>query len=103
MGARSAPDATAARFWLRSSARLLARPGLWSTAIRQAARLTPSGWWRRPPFLPVPDRRYFGFRLETQYGRTREADPRDLVAYLEWCRDQQRLRAETAGHRETRR
>jgi hypothetical protein len=46
------------------------------------------GWWRRPPFLPVPDPDYLRFRLETAYGGTGEGpfEPADLVAYLRWCR-----------------
>ena len=63
------------------------RPRLWPTAMRQAARLVPSGWWRRPPFLPVPDRAYLALRATTQYGEARHplvAD--DIVQYLAWCR-----------------
>ena len=63
------------------------RPRLWSTAVRQAARLVPSGWWHRPPFLPVPDRAYLGLRATTQYGEARHplvAD--DIVQYLAWGR-----------------
>jgi hypothetical protein len=73
-------------FWVRATALVLARPGLWATALRQARRLAPDGWWRRRPFLPVPPRDYLAFRFETQYGATGEPRPRDLVDYLEWCR-----------------
>jgi hypothetical protein len=68
------------------------RPGLWPTALRQAMRLTRPGWWRRPPFLPTPDRAYLRFRLDTQYGSDHPMVAGDVVRYLEWCRDQQRLR-----------
>jgi hypothetical protein len=61
------------------------RPALWPVAARQGFRLARPRWWRRPPFLPVPDREYLRFRFETQYGRA-PADARDLVTYLEWCR-----------------
>ncbi|HZP29416.1 MAG TPA: hypothetical protein VFC99_10725 [Acidimicrobiia bacterium] len=101
---------------------MLAHPELWPTALRQAARLAPAGWWRRPPFLPLPDREYLRFRLETQYGSPTPAagaasvteggagypgagrarpwsgrerlrlDPEDVVTYLRWCRDQERAR-----------
>ena len=73
---------------------VLVRPRLWSTALRQAGRLARPGWWRRAPFLPLPDPDYLAFRLETQYGGagTAGADPLDLVRYLEWCRDQDRWR-----------
>ena len=73
---------------IAAAARAIARhPHLWPTAIAQAFRLAPRGWWRRWPPLPAPDPAYLRFRLQTQYGDPdREPDPADLVAYLEWCR-----------------
>jgi hypothetical protein len=66
-----------------------ARPWLWPTAARQARRLARPRWWRAPPFLPLPSADYLRFRFETQYGTAPDAraDPRDLVTYLEWCRN----------------
>ena len=64
----------------------MVRPDLWSTGVRTASRAIPPRWWRQPPFLPVPDRAYVGFRLETQYGVDGAPEPGDLVTYLEWCR-----------------
>ena len=43
---------------VRTVGAIARRPGLWSTALRQARRLTPTGWWRTPPFLPVPAKDY---------------------------------------------
>jgi hypothetical protein len=61
-------------------------PSLWWTALTQARRLTPTGWWRRRPFLPLPDPAYVRFRLLTMYGdETRPLDGDDLVLYLRWC------------------
>ena len=61
-------------------------PSLWWTAAVQARRLTPKGWWRRRPFLPLPDPAYVRFRLITMYGdETRPLDADDLVVYLRWC------------------
>jgi hypothetical protein len=72
----------------RAVAAVLIRPRLW----RDAAALAPPGWWRRRPYLPVPDTGYLAFRMETQYGRAdAPADPEDVVAYLEWCRQMRRL------------
>lgn len=65
---------------------VLVRPRLWATAVRQWARMVAPGWWRRPPFLPVPDPDYLRFRWQTQYGSTAPADAHDFVIYLEWCR-----------------
>jgi hypothetical protein len=70
---------------------VLVRPQLWASALRSAGRVARPGWWRRPPFLPVPDRAYVGFRLETQYGTGGAPAPSDLVTYLEWCRSQERI------------
>ena len=68
-------------------AAVAAHPSLWLTAVRLAVRLAEPGWWRRPPFLPTPDRDYMRFRLETQYGdAAHAAEGDDLVAYLRWCR-----------------
>lgn len=69
------------------------RPGLWPTAVRQVWRLAPRRWWVRPPFLPLPDRDWLRFRLEAQYGGDGRGPvvPGDVVAFLEWCRVQDRL------------
>jgi len=73
------------------AAALLRRPDLWRTAVRQGVRLAPRGWWRRPPFVPLPDRGYLRFRMVTAYGGDGSLpagqDPvEDLLGYLEWCR-----------------
>lgn len=63
------------------------RPDLWPTALRQARRTAPPGWWRHRPFLPVPSGDYLRFRLQTQYGDDAATpDPGDTISYLEWCR-----------------
>jgi hypothetical protein len=77
--------------WLAAAAWAVARhPSLWATAARQAGRLARPGWWRHPPFLPVPDAEYLRFRLETAYGGHGDVapNPDDLVTYLRWCRRQ---------------
>jgi hypothetical protein len=61
------------------------RPHLWWVAVRQTARIARPGWWRRAPFLPLPDADYLRFRLETGYGAVIVPPAADLVAYLEWC------------------
>ena len=75
------------RWWL-SVARLLVRhPSLWATAVVQTLRLAAPGWWRRSPFLPLPDPAYLRFRLETQYGSDQDPVAADVITYLHWCRD----------------
>ena len=96
-----------ASFWWRATLLVLARPSLWWTALHQAARLARRRWWARPPFLPIPDRGYLRFRLETQYGSpaatdgpARGVDPGDVLTYLRWCREQERaLRARARSGR----
>jgi hypothetical protein len=75
-----------ATFWFQCTAAVLRRPHLWSTAIRQFLRAVPARWWARMPFLPVPDREYLRFRVETAYGADGRPRVSDLVRYLEWCR-----------------
>jgi hypothetical protein len=74
--------------WLLAAARaVVGHPTLWVTALRQALVLAPRGWWRRRPFLPVPDPAYLRFRLLTAYGDPGQTlEPADLVTYLRWCR-----------------
>ncbi len=70
------------------------RPTLWTTAVRQVAVLAVAGWWRRRPFLPVPDRAYLRFRMQTAYGDAeRDPEPEDVVTYLHWCRAWPRVTA----------
>jgi hypothetical protein len=66
-------------------------PDVWTTAARQVVVLAAPGWWRRFPPLPLPDRAYLRFRLQTAYGDPdRAPDPGDVVAWLRWCK---RIRA----------
>jgi hypothetical protein len=64
-----------------------ARPRLWGVSITTLRRLAPSGWWRRYPFLPVPDAAYWRFRMQTAYGTEWKGRPTkdDVVDYLAWC------------------
>lgn len=65
------------------------RPGLWPTAARTARRLAPRRWWARFPPLPLPDKEYLEFRMETAYGAADAVPPpEEVVAFLEWCRRQ---------------
>ena len=67
---------------------VLCRPSLWITALTQVSRLTPRRWWARAPFLPVPTREYFRFRVLTQYGeRGHELEVADVLSYLRWLKD----------------
>lgn len=74
--------------YFRLSMAIAKRPKLWLTTWRQSLRLARQGWWKSPPFLPLPSPSYLSFRLITQYG-TPSATPQiaDVLDYLEWCRD----------------
>ena len=68
---------------------LLARPQLWSVALRQALRLSPDGWWKMTPFIPGPDSSLLEMRSIIAYGGDGSAIPsdKDIIIYLQWCRD----------------
>ena len=79
--------------WLRTAVAIARRPSLWGVTVRQAHRLARRGWWRRPPFLPIPGGDYMAFRSETQYGAARRPPvPGDVLNYLAWCRQMSKLR-----------
>jgi hypothetical protein len=74
-------------WWWRATLALGRHPALWWTALGQVLRLAPGGWWRRAPFLPLPDPAYLRFRMITAYGDPdRAPEPADVVTYLHWCR-----------------
>ncbi len=69
---------------------LIRRPDLWSTSLRAGLSLAPSGWWRRAPYLPLPDSEWLRFRMSTAYGgdgrlsRDSAFEADDLITWLEW-------------------
>jgi len=63
------------------------RPDLWLHALRALFAFARRGWWRRFPFLPVPDSGYMAFRRFTAYGSAdHPLAPVDVIAFLEWRR-----------------
>lgn len=46
---------------------VLRHPSSAMTLARAGWPLRASDWWRRPPFLPLPDKAYWDFRMST-YG-----------------------------------
>lgn len=64
---------------------VLVRPSLWATAIGALFALSPRGWWKRPPFLPIPDAELVSWRVTTAYGQPNMTLARDdLLSYLRW-------------------
>ncbi len=72
--------------------RILVRPHLWLTAIRQAIRFAPAHWWRNSPPLPLPAPEILLLRSQIAYGGDgwRMPSPEDVTAYLDWCRQMNR-------------
>ncbi len=69
----------------RVAAVVVLRPRLWRPAVREVLRLAEPGWWRRPPFLPLPSAGLWEFRMTTAYGDPGAVpSPPDVVSFLEW-------------------
>ncbi|HET9091064.1 MAG TPA: hypothetical protein VFN50_01560 [Acidimicrobiales bacterium] len=78
-------------WWWSAAVAVGGRPGLWATAVRQMAALAPRRWWRARPPLPLPSGAWLAFRMETAYGDpARRPSARDVVDFLEWCRESRR-------------
>jgi len=70
-------------------------PGLTGYLVRHPQRIAPlaragwrlrrRGWWRLPPFLPLPPREYWAFRMSTAYGSSAPPPtPQAIVDAAEW-------------------
>ncbi len=64
----------------------LRRPTAWPALLGLAWAARRRGWWRRPPFLPLPPASYLRWRMETAYGAADAAAPlEETVRYLRWA------------------
>lgn len=58
----------------------------WLHAALEGARfyrcIIPRGWWKRPPFLPLPPYLYIKFRLDTAYGEVAHGWSRPKLGVL---------------------
>ena len=75
--------------WFRLSTvlavRSLRRPRLATDLLRVAWRFRKRGWYRRVPFLPLPEREYVEWRMHTAYGDHDATPPvADLERYARW-------------------
>ena len=72
----------------------LGRPRLLVGLLRAAWRFRARGWWKRPPFLPLPPREYMAWRMHTAYGDGERA-PRveELHRYVRWANRLHRTRS----------
>jgi hypothetical protein len=73
--------------WKPLARHLLRHPTLTPVILRAAWGLRATKWWRRAPFLPLPDRAYWNFRLVTANGSTdRALSVDDVVSFATWSR-----------------
>jgi hypothetical protein len=76
------------RLTLTLVGRTLRSPRLAIDLLRTAWVFRRRHWWRRPPFLPVPDRGYLRWRMYTAYGDENAVPPADDVAsFARWRRE----------------
>jgi hypothetical protein len=67
-------------------AAVLRRPTVWPALVGLAWAARRHGWWRRPPFLPLPPSGYLRWRLDTAYGDPRARPPtEETLRYLRWA------------------
>lgn len=71
----------------------LRRPSLVPALLGLAWAARRRGWYRRPPFLPLPPASYLRWRLDTAYGDPEAVPPEaDTIRYLAWARRMRRKR-----------
>jgi hypothetical protein len=71
----------------------LGRPRLLGGLLRAAWRFRARGWWKRPPFLPLPPREYVEWRMHTAYGDDgRKPEIDELRRYVRWANRLHRTR-----------
>jgi len=77
------------RYWVPGLARyLLTHPGDVASVVRAAWRLRRARWWRQSPWLPLPAKDYWEFRLSTVNGVKGRLDPAAVVAVAKWSESQ---------------
>jgi len=78
--------------WLALVAKLVARavfrPRLALDLFATAWAFRRRGWWRRAPFLPLPDRTYLRWRMYTAYADEAAVPPvEDVIRFARWRRE----------------
>lgn len=78
------------RLALQLALRAIRRPGLAVDLMRISWRFRPARWYRRFPFLPLPDQTYLRWRMYTAYGDY-DAVPSvtDVERYARWAGTEQ--------------
>jgi hypothetical protein len=70
------------------AARAAFRPRLALDLLATAWAFRRRGWWRRAPFLPLPDRAYLRWRMYTAYADEAAVPPvEDVIRFARWRRE----------------
>ena len=73
------------RLTLTLALRALRSPSLAVDLLRVAWRFRARGWYRRPPWVPIPSRDYVRWRMYTAYGDYDAVPPaEDVIRYARW-------------------
>jgi hypothetical protein len=73
---------------LRLVLRAAIRPRLAADLILAAWAFRRRQWWKRPPFLPLPDPIYLRWRMYTAYADEQAIPPiDDVIRFARWRRD----------------
>lgn len=74
------------RLLLALTGRALRHPAAGVALVRVAWRFRTRDWYRRFPFLPLPDAAYVRWRMHTAYGRDDAVPPADdVIRYAKWA------------------
>lgn len=77
---------------LRLGARAAVNPRLALDLLATAWAFRRRGWWRRVPFLPLPDGNYLRWRMYTAYGDEGAVPPvGDVIGFARWRRETMHL------------
>jgi hypothetical protein len=73
---------------LALAGRAILRPRLALDLARTTWAFRRRGWWKRLPFLPLPDREYLRWRMYTAYADESAVPPaEDVVRFARWRRE----------------
>ena len=74
--------------YLHLSLQAITKPRVALDLVRLAWSFRSRGWYRRPPFLPLPSREYMRWRMFTAYGDENAVPPaQDVVRFARWRRE----------------
>ena len=77
---------------MRLAVRALVNPRLALDLIQVLWAFRARGWYRKPPFLPLPSRDYMKWRMYTAYGDENAVPPlEDVIRFARWKRQVMRV------------